>query len=37
VVGEDPGETEYLEAVELAFDDDGGARWRYRDHVVAGR
>ena len=30
VVGEDPGEPEYVEAVELAFDGDGGARWRYR-------
>jgi broad specificity phosphatase PhoE len=36
VIGEDPGEPEYLEAVELAFDGDGGARWRFRDHVARG-
>jgi len=36
VIGEDPGEPEYVEAVELAFDGDGGVRWRYREHVVAG-
>jgi broad specificity phosphatase PhoE len=37
VVGEDPGEPAYVEALQLAFDGDGRARWRYRDHVVAGR
>jgi broad specificity phosphatase PhoE len=36
VIGEDPGEPDYLEAVELAFDGGGGARWRFRDRVAAG-
>ena len=36
VVDEDPGEPEYVEAVESALRGDGGARWRYRDRVVAG-
>jgi len=35
VLGHDPGEPEYVEAVELAFDRDGAATWRFRDAVVA--
>lgn len=34
VLGRDPGEPEYVEAVELALDADGGARWRFRDAVA---
>jgi broad specificity phosphatase PhoE len=34
VLGDDPGEPEYVEAVELAFDEDGSATWRFRKAVV---
>jgi broad specificity phosphatase PhoE len=33
VLGHDPGEPEYVEAVELSFDGDGRARWRFRETV----
>ena len=35
VVGEDPGEPAYVEAVRLRFESDGRATWRFRD-VEAG-
>jgi broad specificity phosphatase PhoE len=35
VVGHDPGEPEYVEAVELAFDARGAGRWRFRDAVAS--
>jgi broad specificity phosphatase PhoE len=34
VLGHDPGEPEYVEAVELSFDGDGRARWRFRETVA---
>jgi broad specificity phosphatase PhoE len=34
VLDRDPGEPEYVEAVELAFDADGAAAWRFRDAVA---
>jgi broad specificity phosphatase PhoE len=33
VLDRDPGEPEYVEAVELTFDGNGGARWRFRESV----
>jgi broad specificity phosphatase PhoE len=36
LLGRDPGEPEYVEAVELAFDEAGAARWRFRDTVAPG-
>jgi broad specificity phosphatase PhoE len=35
VLDEDPGEPEYVEPVELTFDGDNRARWRFRDVVTA--
>jgi broad specificity phosphatase PhoE len=35
VLGHDPGEPEYVEAVELRFAPDGSATWRFRDVVAA--
>jgi broad specificity phosphatase PhoE len=34
VLGHDPGEPEYVEAVELRFAPDGSATWRFRDAVA---
>jgi broad specificity phosphatase PhoE len=34
VLGHDPGEPEYLEAVELSFDAGGRPRWRFRETVA---
>jgi broad specificity phosphatase PhoE len=34
VLGHDPGEPEFVEAVELSFARDGRARWRYRETVA---
>jgi broad specificity phosphatase PhoE len=34
VLGLDPGEPEYVEAVELSFDGAGRARWRFRETVA---
>jgi broad specificity phosphatase PhoE len=34
ILGLDPGEPEYVEAVELSFDGDGRARWRFRETVA---
>ena len=33
LTGRDPGEPEYVEVVELAFDAGGAAQWRFRDAV----
>jgi broad specificity phosphatase PhoE len=35
VLDHDPGEPEYVESVELAFDAAGNARWRFRDAVAS--
>ena len=35
VLGHDPGEPDYVEPIELAFDTAGTARWRFRDTVVS--